>query len=74
MRSGDCTTTMRSGDCTTTMRSGDCTTMMRRRDVGAAFLTLLHPFLTSGPDLGTGPDCWVFVKLLHAPHPSEEVG
>jgi len=29
----------------------------------------LFPFLTSGPDLGVWPDCWVFVEFFHAPIP-----
>jgi len=36
---------------------------------GAPFLALFLPFLTSGPDLGARPDCWVSVKFLHAPIP-----
>jgi len=27
----------------------------------------LLPFLTSGPDLGMWPDCWVSVEFLHTP-------
>jgi len=33
---------------------------------GAPSLALLLPFLTSGPDLGAWPDCWVSVEFLHA--------
>jgi len=29
----------------------------------------LLPFLTSGPDLGVWPDCWVSVEFLHALYP-----
>jgi len=29
----------------------------------------LLPLLTSGPDLGAWPDCWVSVEFLHAPIP-----
>jgi len=34
---------------------------------GAPSLALLLSFLTSGPDLGAWPDCWVSVEFLHAP-------
>jgi len=33
---------------------------------GAPSLALLLPFLTSGPNLGAWPDCWVSVEFLHA--------
>jgi len=34
--------------------------------LGMPSLALLLPFLTSGPDLGTWPDCWVSVDFLRA--------
>jgi len=33
--------------------------------------SLLLPFLTSGPDLGAWPNCWVSVEFLHAPIPQK---
>jgi len=33
---------------------------------GMPSLAPLLPFLTSGPDLGAWPDCWVFVEFLYA--------
>jgi len=41
---------------------------------GAPCLSLLHPFLTSGPDLGAWSDCWAFVEFLHAPIPRKGSG
>jgi len=32
------------------------------------------PFLTSGPDLGVWPDCWVSVEFLHVPIPQKGSG
>jgi len=40
---------------------------------GAPFLPLLS-FLTSGPDFGAWPDCWVSVEFLHAPIPQKISG
>jgi len=34
----------------------------------------LLSFLTSGPDLGGWPDCWVSVEYLHAPIPRKRSG
>jgi len=34
---------------------------------GASSLAPLFPFLTSGPDLGAWPDCWISVEFFHAP-------
>jgi len=34
----------------------------------------LLPFLTSDPDLGAWPDCWVSVEFLHTPIPRKGLG
>jgi len=40
---------------------------------GRPSLTLL-PFLTSGPDLGAWPDCWISTKFLHTIIPRKGSG
>jgi len=41
---------------------------------GAPSSALLLPSLTSGPDLGARPDCWVSVEFLHATIPRKGSG
>jgi len=42
------------------------------RDVDAVIL--LPPFLTSGPDLGVWPDCWISTEFLRALIPRKGPG
>jgi len=37
-------------------------------------LALLLPFLTSRPNLGARPDCWVSMEFLRAPIPRKRSG
>jgi len=41
---------------------------------GVPSLALFLPFLTSGPDFGAWPDCWVSVEFLLAPIPRKGSG
>jgi len=62
------TTRKKDGDCTTSMMSC-CETLVqyKSKPLRHAIFDTTSSILTSGPDLGAWPDCWISVEFLHAP-------